>query len=127
MGSLATLALKDASGSEVNFLVSGINYSNNVASWNADGSSYDARPQATFSLSLPTARSTRARVRAKVSIPIMDVANPLVKRDELICNVEFVLPKSADLADRQDLRSYVADFLTDTVITNAVDKFESVF
>lgn len=127
MGALSTLVLKNNATDDVNFLVGGINYTNNVATWNADGSSYDARPTATFSLTLPTARTTRVRVKGKISIPVMDVVNPLMKRDELIANVEFVLPKSAGLADRQDLRSYLASLVTSTVISDAIDKYESVF
>lgn len=57
----------------------------------------------------------------------MDVVNPLRKVDDLIASVEFVLPKQSALADRQNLRAYLADFLTDSVIVNALEKFEAVY
>lgn len=127
MTNFTTLQLKNQAGTEVNFTVQGISYTNGVASWNAAGGSYDASSIATFSLQQPTARSTRARVRAKLTIPIMDVVNPLRKVDDLIASVEFVLPKQSALADRQNLRAYLADFLTDSVIVNALEKFEAVY
>lgn len=127
MTNFATLQLKNDAGTEVDFLVGNINYTNGVATWNATAASYDARRLATFSLALPTARSTRARVKAKVSIPIMDVVNPLLKVDEILCNIEFVIPKQASLADRKDIRAFTEDFISDEVIKNAIEKLESVY
>lgn len=127
MTQLATLQLKNQAGTEVNFAVNGVNYSNNVASWAAAGASYDAKSIATFSLVPPSSKSTRARVKLKVSIPIMDAVQTTLKVDELIANVELVLPKVAVLADRQNLRAYIADFLTDAVVVNAVENFEGVY
>lgn len=127
MTQLATLSLKNQAATEVAFTVEGINYSTNVASWVNVGASYDASKRATFSLVPPTARSSRARVRVKVAVPIMDPVLVTKKVDELIVNVEFVLPKSSTLADRQDLRAYMADFLTDPVVVNAIQNFEGVY
>ncbi len=127
MTQLATLQLKNQAATEVTFAVNGVNYSNNVASWATAGSSYDAKTVATFSLVPPTSKATRARVKLKVSIPIMDAVQTTLKVDELIANVELVLPKIAVLADRQNLRAYIADFLTDTVVVNAVENFEGVY
>jgi len=127
MTQFATLSLKNDAGTENNFTVQGINYTNGVANWSLTGGSYDASRAATFSLQQPTAKSNRARVKIKVAIPIMDPINALRKVDEVIFNGEFVLPKQSSLADRKDLRAYVADFLTDAVIVNAVNNFESVY
>lgn len=127
MTQLATLQLKNQAGTEVNYPVNGINYTNNVASWASAGASYDAKSVATFSLQQPTNKSARARLRLKVTIPIMDAVQTTIKIDELIANVELVLPKSAVLADRQNLRAFIADFLTDTVVVNAVENFEGVY
>lgn len=127
MSQLATLQLKNQSATEVDFNVNGVNYANNVASWAAAGASYDAKSIATFSLQQPSGKSTRARLKLKVSIPIMDAVQTTTKIDELIASVELVLPKSSVLLDRQNLRAYIADFLTDTVVVNAVEKFEGVY
>lgn len=127
MTNFATLNLKDDSGSEVAFTVEGINYQTNVASWVNTGGFYDESPRATFSLVPPTARSTRARMRLKVTIPIMDGVSGTTKVDELIANVELVLPKNSNLIQRRNLRAYIADFLTDSVVVNAVQNFESVY
>lgn len=127
MTQFATIQLKNHAGTETSFTVQGISYTNGVASWAAAGTSYDASRTATFSLQQPTARSTRARIRAKVTIPIMDPVNPLRKVDELLATVDIALPKQSALADRRDLRAFIADFLTDTVIVNAVENFESVY
>lgn len=127
MTQFATLQLKNDAATETLFTVEGINYQTNVAAWVNAGSSYDASKRATFSMLSPTARSTRARVRLKVAIPIMDPLLPTKKVDELIANVELVLPKSSALADRKDLRAFIADFLVDPVVVNAVNNFESVY
>jgi len=57
----------------------------------------------------------------------MDTVDTLRKVDELICNVEFVLPARSLKADRQDLRAHIADFLVDTVIVKAIEDFEGVY
>lgn len=57
----------------------------------------------------------------------MDSVNPLRKIDELVGTVDIVIPKQASLVDRRDLRAFIADFITDTVIVNAVENFESVY
>lgn len=127
MTQFATIQLKNDAGTENSFTVQGINYTNGVANWSLAGGSFDASRSVTFSLQQPTAKSTRARVKIKVAIPIMDVVNPLRKVDEIIFNGEFVLPKQSSLADRKDLRAYVADYITDAVVVNAVNNFESVY
>jgi hypothetical protein len=127
MTQFATLQLKNHAGTETPFTVEGINYQTNVASWVYAGVSYDASQRTTFSMLAPSARQTRARLRLKVAIPIMDPINPARKIDELIGNVELVLPKGSSLADRRLLRAYVADLLTDVVVVNAVENFESVY
>lgn len=127
MTQFTTLNLKDDSASEVAFTVEGINYQTNVASWVNVGSFYDESPRATFSLVPPTARASRARVRAKVTIPIMDSVSGAIKVDELIANVEFVLPKNSNLNQRKNLRAFLVDFVNDNVVINAIQNFESVY
>lgn len=127
MSQFTTLNLKNQAATEVAFANSKIDYQTGVSTWIAAGSSFDSRQKATLSMTLPSARSNRARVKAKVSIPIMDVVDATRKVDELVCNVEFVLPSKSILADRQNLRAYVADFLTDAVIVAAVENFEGVY
>lgn len=127
MTQFASLSLKNQAAVETVFTVEGINYQTNVASWVNVGASYDASRRATFSLVPPTSRSSRARTRVKVTIPIMDTVVPTMKVDELIANVELICPKISTLASRQDLRAFIADFLTDAVIINAIENYESVY
>lgn len=127
MSQFNTLQLKNQAGVEQSFTVSGIDYSTNVATWLLAGASYDDSVKATFSLAQPTARSSRARVKLRLSIPIMDTVIPTRKVDEILASVELVLPKSSTLGARQDLRAYITDFLADTVVVKAVENYESVY
>jgi len=37
------------------------------------------------------------------------------------------MPKNSALATRRDLRAYVTDYLSDTLITKAIENFESPY
>lgn len=127
MSQFATLSLENQAGTEVPLTVSTIDRTSNVATWTGAGSAFDARIKASFSITLPTARSTRAKVKAKVIIPVMSPVDPTVKVDENIVNIDFSLPKNSVLLDRQNLRAMAADFLTDPVIVAAIENFEGVY
>lgn len=126
MPSFATLNLKNQAGTETAFQPTTIDPSSKVATWLGAGASLDSKTQVSISTLLPTGRATRVRTKGKVVIPIIDSVTGL-KIDEIICNVDFSIPKNSALSSRQDARAYMADFLTDTVIVNAVENFESVY
>jgi len=127
MTQFATVGINDSAAANVNFLTSNINYSTGVATWLAAGASFDASRALTFSLALPTSKSTRSRIKVKVMIPIMDVTNALLKKDELLFTGEFVVPKTSTLLQRQDLLAFAKNFLANALVTNAVQSNESVY
>jgi hypothetical protein len=125
MPAFSTLQLKNQAGTETSFSPTTIDPSTKVATWLGAGATLDARSQATHSVLLPTGKGTRVRIKQKVTVPVLDVDG--VKVDELICNVEFSLPKNSALADRQNIRAYMADFLADPTVVAAIENFESVY
>ncbi|DAD49955.1 coat protein [ssRNA phage Esthiorhiza.1_13] len=127
MAAITTLSLKNFATTEVDFIPSRIDAQTGIASYNTSASSYDERSNATISITLPKTNSTRVKVKGKVSIPVMDPVITTRRIDEVIATFEFSMPKNSTLGTRRDLRAYVADFLTDTVITKAVENFESPY
>lgn len=129
MSLYAPVSLKNQAATAVAFLPTTVerNANINVANWAVAGTVYDARHKLSASLQLPSARSTRAKVKLKLTIPLMDTVNPAIKRDESIINIDFSMPKSAALLDRQNLRAYAADLLTNAMVTAMVEGFEGVY
>lgn len=129
MSQFAAVNLKNQAGTEVTFSPTVVdrNASINVANWAASGTIYDGRHKLSASLQLPTARSSRAKVKLKVVVPFMSTVDPSVKLDESIINIDFSMPKSAALLDRQNLRAYAADLLTDALVIAMVESFEGVY
>lgn len=127
MSAFSNLLLKNQAATEVTFAPADINPSTKVVRWMATGSSFDARPYATLSIAYPSGSATKVKVKGKVSIPVMDVNDTSVRTDEIIGLFEISLPKNAVLADRQNLRAYLADFLIDATVVSAVENFESVY
>lgn len=129
MSAFAPVSLKNQAATEIVFSPTTVdrNSSVNVANYAAPGTVYDARHKLSASIQLPTARSTRAKVKLKVTIPYMDAVNTSVKIDESIINIDFSFPKGAAQIDRQNLRAYAADLLTDAIVTAMVDNFEGIY
>lgn len=129
MSAFATLNLKNQAGTETAFLPTTVERNNsvNVANWAVTGSVYDARHKASASLQLPSAKSTRAKIKLKVTVPLMSVLDANIKTDESIINIDFSIPKSAPLLDRQNLRAYAADLLIDAMVIAMVENFEGVY
>lgn len=129
MSQFNTLQLKNAAAAEQDFTVGTINTQTGVATWYGPygmDSSQEGRPQATFSLTLPTAKSSKARCKLKVSVPVLD---PMTNKrlDEDIFTCEFALSKLSSVSNRSNLLAYAADFLADTVVEKAVEGFEGVY
>lgn len=126
MPAFAPLQLKNQAAVETTFAPASINPSTSVASWLGAGATLDARTQVTHSLTLPTGKGTRVRSKQRVTIPIIDPVSGL-KVDEIIVNVDASIPKNSALADRQNARAYVADFMIDAVVVASYEGFESVY
>lgn len=127
MAAIATLQLKNYATTETDFVPGKIDSQTGVVSYYTAGSSYDARSVATVSVTLPKVATGRIKVRGKVSIPVMDAVITTKKIDENLCSFEFSLPRTSTLTDRRNLKAYIADFLTDAVMTKAVEDFESPY
>lgn len=127
MTQFVAITLKDRAAADAVFSNTNINYVNGVATWKNSGVSYDTGRLASFSLSIPTAKSTRCRIKAKMVIPLVDPLDSTKKIDELIANVEFVIPKQSVLTARQDLRALIVSFLGSDAIVAAVNNFEGVY
>lgn len=126
MPAFVTLQLKNQAAVETPFNPSSIDPSSKVATWLGAGTTLDSRVQVSASLVLPTGKQTRVRAKQRVVLPVIDPVTNL-KVDEIIVNVDFSIPKNASLANRQDIRAFAADFLTDSVVVKALEDYESVY
>jgi hypothetical protein len=127
MTQFASLTLKDKDAADVVFAANAINYQTGVANWRNAGTSFDVSPSVTFSMSLPTAKSTRFRVKGKVVVPVPDLVQTSVKIDEIIMNLDFSIPKSATLAQRSNALAFVQTYLTNTIMSAAVSSLNGVY
>lgn len=126
MSAFATVALTNEAAATVNFTP--LNLDNTgVARWGTANSVYDAKSLLSMKVDLPSGKSTRIKVKQKLTIPVMDAVDATLKIDELICNVEFSLPKSATQTQRLDMRKYAATLLAHAITTAAVDVFEGIY
>lgn len=129
MSQFNTLQLKNNAGTEQDFSVGTINTQTGVATWYGPygmNSTQENRPQATFSLQLPSAKSSKARCKLKIVVPVLDNMTSK-KLDEDIFTCEFALSKLSSLTNRQDLLAYAADLIADAVVEKAVEGFEGVY
>lgn len=129
MSAFAPVSLKNQAGTETAFNPTTVerNASINVANWAAAGTVYDGRHKLSASLQLPTSRSPRAKVKLKVTIPHMSSVDPNLKLDESIINLDFSLAKISGLVDRQNIRAYAADLLTDAIVIAMVENYEGIY
>lgn len=126
MPAFSTLQLKNQAAIETSFSPASINPATSVVSWLGAGATLDARTQVTHSLVLPTGKGTRVRSKQRVTIPVIDTITG-TKVDEIIVNIDASIPKNSALADRQNIRAYVADLMTDSVVVKSYEDFESVY
>lgn len=126
MSAFASLTLQNNAAANVVFTPSAID-SSGVASWFSAASVYDARYKVTMSVTLPKNGGTVARVRQRVSIPIMDSVDPSKKVAEAYANIELVLPKQTTSTHRLDLRKLADTMLQNAITTAAVTDLESIY
>lgn len=128
MSSFTNLSILDSVPTARLFAVSNIDYTTGVAAWTyAAGGSYDASVLLSMSVKPPSAKSSRTRIRARVSIPIMDPVFTTKKIDELIGEVSFSIPKTSTLLQRKDLRAYVGNLFGATILQVAIDSNEGIY
>jgi hypothetical protein len=108
-----------------------------VASW-ADRSGGIALgfPMASFSLRPPTAQSRVYKLTLKVVMPVLEVTSPSTstgiqpaptKAYDITGQVEIFLPERSSLQERKDLLAFLRDYLSEAIVTNAVQDFEAIY
>lgn len=98
-----------------------------VARWLDTQSIYDAKKTVTMSVSLPKGKSSVARVKQKIVIPVMDAVDTTKKIGESYAYVELVYAKQASQTDRLDLRAYAKNLLADATTTAASTSLEGIY
>lgn len=127
MTAFAALSLLNNAAVAQSFAPVGIDPSG-VAKWMTTSEAvYDARRQATMLTTLPKNGSNVFRMKQKVVIPVMDIIDISKKVAEAYVNVEFVIPKQANLTQRLDLRAYADEFVKNAVSTAAITNFEGIY
>lgn len=127
MTQFTTVTLPDSATVNKNFTPGNINYGQNLATWYLAGPSFDAA--SVLSLSFKPASSTvsRSKVRARLTIPIMDPVLTTKKVDEVIMEITASIPKTATLQQRTDARVFMRGFQSNNAWMSAIDSFEGVF
>lgn len=73
------------------------------------------------SLSVKENASGTIRISGKLVLPAMDAVDATVKSFETLGSFEMVFPNRASLVRRKDQKSMLIDFLSDAVVTAAVE------
>jgi len=126
MAAFADLVLADSVPANRTFAPFAID-SNGVARWFEANSIMDARLGLTGSITLPSKGGNVARVRYKLNIPVMDTVVTTLKVGDVICNVEYIIPKRASATNRTDIRSLSYNLLNSAPLQNAVNSLASVY
>ena len=63
------------------------------------------------------------RISGKLVLPAMDAVDATLKAFETLGSFEIVLPNRASLQRRKDQKAMLIDFLSDAVVTAAVENF----
>jgi hypothetical protein len=131
MTAFASQNLKNNAGTNVAFAPQTISAQNGVASWATSAESqYDLKSLLSISSSVPSAKSSKARLKVKISVPQVytDAASNSSKVDEAIATLDIAIPKNMLLLDRQNLQAFMKSVLTDaTFVTNFITSFEGIY
>lgn len=130
---MSTLTLTDAAGTPVNRAFGSTQSSPDLTVWKdyATNSGYPVGA-GVASLSVRENGNGTVRVSGKLVLPTLESAAgddsngftpPPVKAFETLGTFEMVLPSRSSLQNRKDLKAMLADFLSDAVVTAAVETF----
>lgn len=138
MTAIAALTILDGKATPVSHTFNPVNIdSAGVAKW-ADrvGGIALGFPIVTLSSRMPTKQSRNYKDTFKVVLPVLEITSAATSTGitpaptlayNLTFNGDFTLPERSTLNERNDLLAYVKNFLASTVITAAVQNFESVY
>lgn len=132
MTAFASQNLKNNAGTNVAFAPQTINSTNGVAQWATSAETvYDLKSQLSISSSVPSAKSSKARMKVKISVPFTLLGSDGVtpyKADEAIATLDIAIPKNMVLLDRQNLQAYMKSVLTDAAfVTSFMSSFEGIY
>lgn len=126
MSAFASLTLVDSAAANVVFTPQSID-SSGVATYMSADAVFDAKKRVTMSVSLPKNGGTVARVKQKVTVPIMDTVDATKKVAEAYVNIEYVFPKETSSTDRLNVRKFAETLTTNAVTTAAVTSLEAIY
>lgn len=126
MSAFAPISLKDQFTVERTFNPQSID-SAGVATWLDTALSFDEKCKVSMSVSLPRNGGTVARIKQKITVPVMDAVDTTKKIAETYVIIEAVIPKIASQDIRRKLKAMASDLLADAVTTAAYDNLESIY
>jgi len=137
MTAIANLVLNDGQATPVAKTFTPTRAALDEAMWQDRTSGiFTGMPTILLSSRKPNKTSDLFKVRATVKLPVMEVVSnatysgitpaPQVAYT-LQATVDLILPARSSLQNRKDIRSFVANLLSNTQLTNLVDNFESPY
>jgi len=132
MPSIATLTLTDAAATPVNHSFIPKDCTSALATWQENSSVPIGRPTASLSI---TETAQTYKVMGKLEVPVLEtisgddngyVAVPRVAFTG-VAKGELILPKRSTLQNRKDLKAMFIDFMSDAIMTAAVENQERAY
>jgi hypothetical protein len=127
MSAFANITLVNNAAANVVFYPMTIVTSTGVAMYATSDAVFDAKSILTISTKQPAGANTRAKYRAKVTIPVMDAVYTTKKIDEAIVTVDFSLPRDLGSTPRLDARAYIKALIADAVTTAFLTSYEGIY
>ena len=133
MAAIANLVLADGQATPVNKTFTPMDCTSELATW-TDRSSGIAIGMPNVTMSVITGKES-VRVLGKVSLPILETISgsdggytpsPKVAYT-VMAKAELVLPNRSTLQNRKDVQAFLKNFITNAVVTKAVEEFERPF
>jgi hypothetical protein len=129
MSAFAALTLKDHANADTVFSPLTINSQTGVSSWGTSITAYDNKAIVTMSSQTPTAKSSKARAKLKVTVPYLveDVVGNMNKVDDCIVQIDIAIPKNMDSTARLDAQAYLKSLVAHAILTAFVTNFEGIY
>jgi hypothetical protein len=138
MSAIAAITLNDGATAPVAHTFSPVRIDpNGVAIWaDRSGGIAIGYPTVNFSMRAPSKTTRNYKLTAKVDLPILEVTSPSTSTGiqpaptlsyNISANVEMIIPERSTLQNRKDAVAYLKNYLASSVITAAVNDFESVY
>lgn len=138
MPAFANIVLADGQTTPVNHTFAPVTIDQSGVAVLADRSSGIAIgfPVLTMLVRPSTKTSRNYKVSAKVIVPTLEVTSPSTatgiqpaptKAYDCMATIEFVMPERSTSLERQNLLAYMKNLLINTVLTNGVVNFETIY